>query len=228
LSKSEETLVLKLSGSLFFSEEYGKVTKAITGALQQRSQIRVVLVAGGGAKAREYIDVASKVGADQTTLDEIGIMTSRINAMILATSMGEFSETNVPETLRELLQSLKQNRAVAIGGLHPGQSTNAVGALVAEKTKARRFINATDVDGVYNKDPRKFKDAQRIDRISIGELEEIIGGESMQAGHYDLMDPVALKLVERSKTSTWIIKCVSKRIESALLGERVGGTEIVF
>jgi uridylate kinase len=223
-----DTLVLKLSGSLFFSENLQSVVKAIKDALSERLELKVVLIAGGGAKAREYIKIASGWDADQATQDEIGIMVSRINAMILAVSLGEFSQARVPETLGALVDALRGARAIAMGGLHPGQSTNAVGALVAEKVHALRFINATDVDGVHTKDPRKFKDAKVIDRLTTRELEKIMGEESMHAGAYDLMDPVALKLVERSKTDTWIIKCTPKTIGAALLGKRVGGTEIVF
>jgi len=226
-SKSE-TLVLKLSGSLFFSEDFQSVVKAIINALSKNPDLKIVVIAGGGAKAREYIKIATNSGADQATLDEIGIMVSRINAMILAVTLGEYSQARVPETLGTLVDNLKTTRAVVMGGLHPGQSTNAVGAIIAEKVRAGRFINATDVDGVYTKDPRKFKDARIIDKLTTKELEKVMGEESMQAGAYDLMDPVALKLVERSRIDTWIIECTPKVIESALLGKRVGGTEIVF
>jgi uridylate kinase len=115
-----------------------------------------------------------------------------------------------------------------LGGLHPGQSTNAVGALVAEKLKADRFVNATDVEGVYSKDPRKYPDAKKLSKVTPRELSEILGNESMMAGGYDLMDQVALKLIERSKIKTWIIKCDEKRIKEALSGSRIEGTEIVF
>ncbi len=227
-SSNNKIVVLKLSGSLFFSESFERVVEAIKAALLETPELKVVLIAGGGAKAREYIKIAAEASADQATLDEIGIMVSRINAMIVASSLGEFTMRRVPETLGELVESLSTIRVIVIGGLYPGQSTNAVGALVAEKVKARRFINATDVDGVHTKDPRKFKEATRIERVTPRRLGKIMGGESMRAGAYDLMDPVALKLVERSKIETWIIKCEPKIIGSALLGKRVGGTEIIF
>ncbi len=228
MAKDTEILVLKLSGSLFFSDSFDGVTKAVKEALTKRKDLKLVLIAGGGNKAREYIEIASAKGADPATMDEIGIMVSRINAMILAISLGEFSEAKVPENLGELVESIRSNRAVAIGGLHPGQSTNAVGAIVAEKLRAKRFINATDVDGVHTKDPKKFKDAKRISQLTPKELEKIMGEESMHPGAYDLMDPVALKLVERSKIDTWIIKCEPKHIESALMDKRLGGSEIIF
>jgi len=222
-------IVVKLSGSLFFSEDFKQVVLSIGDALRKRPELTTVLIAGGGKKAREYIDATSRFGADQATLDEIGIMVSRVNALVLATALGEFSESRIPETLRDVVEAAHGgDRVVAMGGLHPGQSTNAVGALVAEKLRASRFVNATDVDGVHTSDPRKSTDAKRIDRLTTKELEKIIGGESMKAGYYDLMDPVALKLLERSKIDTWIVKCQPKVINAALLGKRLGGTEIVY
>ena len=165
-----EIIVLKLSGSLFFSEEFERVVRAISDALRRKPVLQVAIVAGGGSKAREYIAIAAKAGADQATLDEIGIMVSRVNAFVLASSMSELSATFVPHTLREVVEAFKGNRAVVLGGLHPGQSTNAVGALVAEKLKAKKFVNATDVDGVYTRDPRKFGDAKRLDTVTPKEL----------------------------------------------------------
>jgi uridylate kinase len=117
---------------------------------------------------------------------------------------------------------------VVLGGLHPGQSTNAVGALVAEKLKAERFVNATDVEGVFSQDPRKHPGAKKLAKVTTKQLSEILGDESMLAGGYDLMDPVALKLIERSHIKTWIIKCDERRISEALAGSKIEGTEIVF
>jgi len=51
---------------------------------------------------------------------------------------------------------------LSTGGLHPGQSTNGTAALIAEKVHAEQFLNATDVDGVYDRDPNKFKKAKKF------------------------------------------------------------------
>jgi uridylate kinase len=228
MPEKNEIIVLKLSGSLFFSEEFERIVRMIPNALGKRPRLQLAIVAGGGSKAREYIDVAAKAGADQATLDEIGIMVSRVNAFVLANTMTELSSSFIPHTLQQIVEALKVNRVVVLGGLHPGQSTNAVGALAAEKLKAKKFINATDVDGVYTRDPRRFADAKRLDKVTPKELAKIIGGESMAAGSYDLMDPVALKLIERSRIRTWVVKCEAKIIETALLDQKVVGTEITF
>ena len=63
---------------------------------------------------------------------------------------------------------------MVMGGLQPGQSTNAVGALVAEAIGADLFINATDVDGVYTSDPKKDPEARKLDIVDTDKLVEDI------------------------------------------------------
>ena len=116
---------------------------------------------------------------------------------------------------------------VVAGGLHPGQSTNGTAALIAEKVNASEFLNATDVDGIYDSDPNKNKKAKKFKRIDIKDLRNLLVHEDSMAGGYDLMDIVALKVIERSKIKTRIIKADIKIIEKALKGMRTG-TEIIL
>ena len=116
---------------------------------------------------------------------------------------------------------------VVAGGLHPGQSTNGTAALIAEKVKASEFLNATDVDGIYDSDPNKNKKAKKFKRIDIKDLRNLLVHEDSMAGGYDLMDIVALKVIERSKIKTKIIKSDIKTIEKAMKGLSVG-TEIIL
>ena len=165
-------------------------------------------------------------------MDEIGIEVSRLNATVLATALGDIAFKSVPATLSKLVKAIDAisptKRIIVMGGLHPGQSTNAVGALVSEKLRAEAFINATDVDGVYSKDPRKHYDAKRLDVVTPRALSKILERESMQAGGYDLMDPVALKLIQRSKIQTWITKCDATNLRDFIAGKKKKGTRIIF
>jgi len=222
--------VVKLSGSLFFSKDFEKVAEALKDIVSKKKDIQLILVAGGGKTAREYIDVASKFGTDQASLDEIGIQASRLNAMALIAALGSISCPRVPTTLSEVVHALEspKNRAVVLGGLHPGQSTNAVAALVAEKVRARRFINATDIEAVYTENPKRSKSAMPLAQVTTKELEKILAGESMKAGGYDLMDPIALKLIERSKIPTLITKCSPETLSESILEDKSQGTVILF
>jgi uridylate kinase len=110
-----------------------------------------------------------------------------------------------------------------MGGLTPGHSTNAVAAIAAETVKADLFVNATDVDGVYTGDPGKDSEAKKLDEVTVQRLHEILSKTDISAGAYDLMDPLALRIIQRSKISTVILDGrTSHNIVRALENERVG------
>jgi uridylate kinase len=232
--KSElQLFVLKLSGSLFSSPDFSEVIATLAAALKSNSVMSLILIAGGGATARKYIQAGMKIGLDQATLDELGIESSRLNASLLREALRPFSSDKIPTDLRELSEEFAKtggktgSRILVCGGLHPGQSTNAVAALISEKTNANLLINATDVDGVYTKDPSRFADAKKLETVTPPRLLEILASESVAAGTYDLMDPVALKLISRSKIPTRIVKCASVSLSRVLNGKKEG-TAIVF
>ena len=132
-----------------------------------------------------------------------------------------------PTNLTEVKQAVDSGLIVVTGGLHPGQSTNGTAALIAEKINAVEFLNATDVDGIYDSDPNKNKKAKKFKRIELKSLRRLLVHEDSMAGGYDLMDIVALKVIERSKIKTRIIKSDIKIIEKAIKGLSTG-TEIIL
>lgn len=187
----------------------------------------LVVVTGGGSGAREFIDISRKVGSSEAICDEIGIEYSRLNARLLLSGLKEaFPE--VPVNLHDVKKYFKINKLVVMGGLQPGQSTNAVAALVFEIIGADILINATDVDGIYSEDPKINPNAKKYEEISIKDLLEIISNKQAIAGSYDLLDPLSLTLIARSKIETWILNGKNpENIERLITGEHVG-TKIVF
>ena len=111
--------------------------------------------------------------------------------------------------------------------MHPGQSTNGTAALIAEKVNAEQFLNATDVSGIYDSDPNKNKKAKLFKTIEMKNLKKLLIHEDSVAGGYDLMDIVALKIIERSKIKTRVIKSDIKTLEKAIKGGSAG-TEIIL
>ena len=218
-----KTVVIKLSGSLFsFDKDYSNVKK-ITKTLDEisRSGYKVVAVAGGGKTARNMQNAARNFHADEAFLDQLGIDVSRIHAKILTTCTTNSCQ-DVPKTLDEVVHCLTSSKIVFTGGLSPGQSTNATAALIAERTKAKLFVNATDVDGVFTSDPRKNKNAKLIKSITTKNLLGKVVADKMSAGTYDLMDLLSLKIIERSKIPTAVIKCDSRQIKSVISGKSTG------
>jgi uridylate kinase len=185
-------------------------------------RVQPVVVAGGGKIARHYIGAAREFGADEATLDLIGIDVSRLNAKLLISALGEAAFQSVPRDLEEVSSAAASGLIVVTGGLHPGQSTNATAALIAEKVRAAKFINATDVNGIYNSDPNKNKNAKLFREISVRQCIEILGTENSAAGEYDLMDLVALKVIERSRLPTVVLRSEVSTIKDAVNGKDPG------
>ena len=223
----KKRIVIKLSGRIF-SMDNAKMLKDYASFLVKISKIcQPIIVAGGGNIARHYIAHARSSGADESTLDELGIEISRLNAKLLIYALKNKAYSHPPTTLQEVRHAVDDGLIVVAGGLHPGQSTNGTAALIAEKINAEQFLNATDVDGVYDRDPNKFKNAKKFKRIELKNLRNMLVHEDSLAGGYDLMDIVALKIIERSKIKTRILKADIKTLEKAIKGMDIG-TEIVL
>ena len=223
----KKRIVIKLSGRVFGMDNV-KILKDYAQFLVKISKVcQPIVIAGGGNIARHYISQARSSGADESTLDELGIEISRLNAKLLIYALKNKAYSHPPTTLQEIRHAVDDGLIVVAGGLHPGQSTNGTAALIAEKVQAEQFLNATDVDGVYDKDPNKFSNAKKFKRIELKNLKTMLVHEDSVAGGYDLMDIVALKIIERSKIKTRILKADPKMIENAIKGSNVG-TEIIL
>ena len=223
----KKKIVIKLSGKVFGMDN-AKIIQKYADFLIKISKIcQPVVIAGGGVIARHYISHARNFNVDESTLDELGIEISRLNAKLLIYALKNKAYSHPPTTLQQVKHAVDDGLIVVAGGLHPGQSTNGTAALIAEKIQAEQFLNATDVDGVYDMDPNKFKNAKKFKSIELKNLKNILVHEDSVAGGYDLMDIVALKIIERSKIKTRILKADPKIIEKAIKGVKVG-TEIVL
>ena len=222
-------VVIKLSGSIFSEQRNEDTIKRYAEMLTDISiDVQPIVIAGGGKIARHYINLARDLGSDEASLDIMGIEVSRLNAKLLITALGEQAYSQVPKNLDEVTIAAESGKIVIVGGLHPGQSTNATSALIAEKVRAFRFLNATDVDGIYDLDPNTSRNAKLLNEITVNECIEILKDGNSMAGTYDLMDIVALKVIERSKIPTRVLRSDVTNIKNAIIGTHHIGTEIVM
>lgn len=216
--------VVKVGGFAFPSEgrkdlvsDYVKMFRELVG------EHHILVVAGGGDIARVYIKAARKLGVPESLCDHLGILVSRLNARLLVDGLGEYAFPEIPVNIDELKHYFSSGKIVAMGGLTPGHSTNAVAAIAAETIDADLFINATDVEGVYTSDPNKDKNAQKLDEVSVGRLGEILSKVEISAGAYELMDPLAVRIIHRSKIPTVILDGrTPANVVKALRGEKIG------
>jgi uridylate kinase len=216
--------VLKLGGFAFpgepgklLVEEYVKLLKELA------SEHHLVVVTGGGGVARTYIKAARDMKVPESLCDQIGILVSRLNARLLVDALEEYAFPKIPVSIGDLKHYFASGKIVAMGGLTPGHSTNAVAAIAAETVGAELFVNATDVEGVFTSDPSKDKKAKKLDEVSVSKLTEILSKADMIAGAYDLMDPLALRIIARSKIPTIILDGrEAANVARALKNEPVG------
>lgn len=220
--------VLKLGGFAFESELSGSKLRGYVKALREFSRRnRLVIVTGGGSIARRYIAAARELGASEFVCDQIGIHVSRLNARLLATGLGESAFPEIPKSPDGMVESMGSDLIVVMGGLQPGQSTNAVAALAAEAMRADLLVNATDVDGVYTADPRKDPNAKKLEEVTPEKLMAILSTGGIRAGEYDLMDPLAIRIIQRSRLPAVIVDGRNpSNVEKAMHGKRIG-TRIV-
>lgn len=222
--------VVKLGGVLFKrdpdTKAIARMGQALAGFTKEGNQL--VLVAGGGENARTYIGAARKLGADESTSDLIGIQLTRANAELLRLSLGSVAAAKVSTSLTELPSLVGNGRAVVMGGLQPGQSTNAVAALAAEITRAESLVNGTDVDGVYTEDPKKNPKAKLMRSVHVDKLLGWALSGEVFAGRYELLDPLAIKILQRAKIPTSFVSLDEpENILAALRGKEIG-TRVVY
>lgn len=233
VNPNKKRVVIKLSGSIF-NLTNATIKKSLTKYARMLLDIsdksQPVVVTGGGEIARHYINIARNLGSDEANLDIIGIEVSRLNAKLLIVALGEQAYSQVPKNLEDVAIAASSGKIVIAGGLHPGQSTNATSALIAETVKASMFLNATNVDGIYDSDPKTNRDAKLYKKITINECMEILGSESSMAGTYELIDIVALKVIERSKIPTRVLRSNVYNIKHAIDNNNKSdvGTEIII
>jgi uridylate kinase len=185
----------------------------------------VYLVVGGGEPARYYIKMARQHGADESTCDQIGITVACLNARIMAAALGDIACPFIPTNFDGLDRAMATGKVVLLGGLQPGQSTNAVAGVLAERSRSELLVNTTTVDGVYSKDPRKDPAAKKFNKITADELAMVLDNAGTKAGEYALLDPVALKIIKRSRITTKIIDGRDPmNVLKAIRGDAIGTT----
>ncbi|HWS20609.1 MAG TPA: UMP kinase [Nitrososphaera sp.] len=218
---------MKLSGKVFGYETTHELKRYARMLSKISEKVQPIVVAGGGKLARHYISTARSLGSDEASLDILGIEVSRLNARLMIIALGDQAYPVVPEDLEQVSKAVTASRIVVTGGLHPGQSTNATAALIAEKVKASKFLNATDVNGIYDSDPNKNEDARLFNEITVKRCIDLLASEDSAAGGYDLLDIVALKVIERSKIPTVVLKSDPAVIKKAISHTAVGTRIIV-
>jgi uridylate kinase len=218
-------IVVRIGGSVIASPVNPNLISEYVETLKKlKSEGHVVaVVVGGGALAREFIEIAKKLGLEEKDQDDIAISVSRIFAQLFTKKLGKFACGKVILTVEEAAKCLDEGKIAVLGGLKPGMTTDAVAALVAEQIRADVLIKATDQEGVYTKDPRKHADAVKLDHLSFNDLSKVLAEDKHRAGIHQILDPEAVKVLKAMHAKVFVLNGFKpENVLCVVKGEKVG------
>jgi uridylate kinase len=199
-------LVVSIGGSVLTSNlDPGRIRKYASSIKALAKEHTTYIVVGGGRIARDYITAARNLGANEVECDIIGIDMTRINAKLLISALGNSAYPVPPTNYQDARNAALSGRVVVMGGLIPGQTTDAVSAVLAEYVGADLLINATSVDGVYTADPNIDSKAEKKYSMTPSQLVDIVMKINMSAGSNSPLDPLAAKIIQRCGIKTIVI-----------------------
>ena len=228
-----DPLVLALGGSLLRPEESERHAWLSSLAnLLSECDVSIGIVVGGGAAAREAIELAMERGEnDLATLDEIGIAATRVNATIVSQILQDAGLdvfTGIPSDVASAAQGLEDHGVVVMGGTRPGHTTDNVAIRLAIEAKAARCLIATNVAYVYSSDPRVDSGARPIEFMTLSELQDIVGPPVHgKAGGSSVIDPIGVQAAIDNNLPLAVIDGREiDRIADALGGKPFVGTRV--
>jgi len=222
--------VLDLGGSIIVPDDVDSsvVRRSVEMLLRVAAHHRVIVVVGGGASARRYIAAGRQLGVSEAHLDELGIATTRLNARLLISALGPLAYPTPPLDTDTAVAASSMSPLVVMGGTHPGHTTDAVAAMVAEHAGSVRLVVATNVAGVYDADPKLNPKAKLITRMDADQLLAMTKDHVHTPGGTGVVDPLAARIIVRARIATAVVDGRrTDQLEAALLGKAFEGTEIV-
>lgn len=219
-----EVIVISVGGSLinpgkvdpYFLKEFKKVI------LKHAKKNKILLCTGGGVLARDYMHALDK--KESIVRSIMGVACTRLNAKLLALYIGNCNDV-IPTTIGEVKRMLRKQRIVIFGGITPGKTSDSSTAEIAAEVGAKTMINLTNVNGLYDKDPKKYKYAKFIPKISHKEFKKIMDKVHEKPGQHFVLDSLAAKICQQKKINVIILKG-TRNLEHYLGGKIFIGTII--
>ncbi len=218
-------VIIRIGGSVIASPANPPLIAEYTRLLEKlrKDGHKIAAVVGGGALARQLIKTGEELDLSEEAQDWLAIHVSRLHALIITLRLKIDDVGSVPTSINKAVKALNKDGIVVMGGLRPGMTTDTVAAQLAQRTKAKLLVKATDQEGIYDKDPRKYKDAKKLDRLTYSNLAKLFELNRHKAGIHQILDPMALKILKETKVKTVIVNGdYPENIQKAIKGRKVG------
>ncbi|MFH1769274.1 MAG: UMP kinase [Parcubacteria group bacterium] len=219
-------IVISLGGSILTNPLSADIILKYAGQLNRLHQEGhgLIVVCGGGSTCKQYQRIAEKCGANDEILNRIGTQVTHLNAYVLIGALQNDSVQRSPSTYEEIDRHFGQ-KIIVTGGLSEllGPSTDYDAALYAERYKADLFINATDVDFVYDKNPKEFSDAKALTKATYDELLYILRDNPQGPMDTLLFDREAVEVLKRNSIKLIFINGNNpENLANAIAGKSIG------
>lgn len=220
--------IISLGGSLIVPEEIDvKFLIAFRHLIlkQAAKGSRFIIMTGGGRICRKYQQaLRGIIGSRSAELDWIGIYSTRFNGQLVRLMFGQAAHPHVIDDPNKKV--LFKEKILVAAGWKPGRSTDDDAVRLAKIYGANTIINLSNIDHVYTKDPRKFKNAQPIIQIAWKDFRKIVGSK-WDPGKNAPFDPVAAKFAQRHAQRVIIVNGANlKNLEKVLAKKSFIGTVV--
>ncbi|HEX8964961.1 MAG TPA: UMP kinase [Patescibacteria group bacterium] len=229
----KDRIILSVGGSLIVpnggidTNFLTKLNSFVRAQLAKNPNRQFFLVVGGGQTARHYIEAGRNVVGHELSredLDWLGIHSSRLNAHLVRTIFRDIAHPYIIKHY-EIIRKVTEPVIIA-AAWKPGWSTDYDAVLLCEDYDVERVINLSNINQVYDKDPKKFPDAKPLDKLSWQEFRMMVGNEWVP-GMNAPFDPIAAKKAEDLGVKVIVMNGDNfKNLENYFEGKEFTGTTI--
>ena len=209
------SIVISLGGSFLFDRK--KNTALLFNELKKLNE-KFLVITGGGPIAREYIDFSKNFNLNEKELHTVGIKCTHINAWVMSKAFKTDYTDKDP-------RKIKTNKKITLtGGYLPGWTTDTCAAYAAVSMHSKVIFNMSKETGIYDKDPRKFKNVKLLKNVSFEKLYTLTKGKRVPGMNF-IFDPMAAKICKKNSIAVVVTNDIED-IKRYLEKKEINGTII--
>jgi len=225
----KKTFVISLGGSLVapadgINWKFIKELKSLL-LVELKKGSRFFLIVGGGNVCRRYQEAAKKIGrVGKAELDWLGIYSTYLNAQLVRVALCEHAYECIIMDINKKIKTDKQ--IIMAGGWKPGRSTDYVATAIAKIYGAKTLLNLSNIDYVYDRDPTKYSNAVKFEKLKWPQMFKIVGNK-WDPGLNAPFDPVASRLAAKTGLRVVIMNGQNiNEVRNFFAGKKFKGTVI--